>query len=229
MGDVSAVVAFLSDSIGNIAPHGHGEEPGPMPRAEDAVLALTHGMLMGELDGRVQATGDQPRRVSRDTINTPGLRGLKLCAVVSPRLGKSASQEILRPTRSGEDGQEAIFVQTWTEDGTSRAYPLDTAGFSCDNMGNGSSSGGNSEGNERRAERAGRNKGPFIMDDPRSTALDLIRQDKNYLDELWLKYWANGGSVGSAKFDAYLRGLTQPDGFDLQILRWAIDDITGEA
>ncbi|MFE4544177.1 hypothetical protein [Arthrobacter sp. NPDC056727] len=67
------------------------------------------------------------------------------------------------------------------------------------------------------------------MEDPRLTALDLIRQDKNYLDELWLNYWANGGSVGSAEFEVYLHGLTQCDSFDLQILRWAIDDTTSLA
>lgn len=64
------------------------------------------------------------------------------------------------------------------------------------------------------------------MEDPRLTALNLIRQDRKYLDELWLKYWAEGGSAGSVEFEAYLHGLTQRDGFDLQILRWAIDDVT---
>ncbi len=67
------------------------------------------------------------------------------------------------------------------------------------------------------------------MEDPRLAALDLIRQDTKYLDELWLKYWAEGGSAGSAEFDGYLHGSTQPDSFDLQILRWAIDDVTAAA
>ncbi|MFE4541026.1 hypothetical protein [Arthrobacter sp. NPDC056727] len=64
------------------------------------------------------------------------------------------------------------------------------------------------------------------MEDPRLTALNLIQQDKNYLDELWLKYWAQGGSAGSVEFEAYLHGLSQRDSYDLQILRWAIDDIS---
>ena len=68
-----------------------------------------------------------------------------------------------------------------------------------------------------------------MMQDPRFTALDLIRQDKRYLDELWLHYWANGGSAGSTEFEACLYGLTQYDSFELQILRWAIEDITGAA
>lgn len=67
------------------------------------------------------------------------------------------------------------------------------------------------------------------MEDPRLTALNLIQQDKNYLDELWLKYWANGGSAGSVEFEAYLHGLTQPDSFDLQILHWAIDEVRAAA
>ncbi|WP_259460406.1 hypothetical protein [Pseudarthrobacter phenanthrenivorans] len=67
------------------------------------------------------------------------------------------------------------------------------------------------------------------MQDPQLTALELIRQDTNYLDALWLKYWANGGSAGSSEFEAYLYGLTQHDSFDLQILRWAIEDITAAA
>jgi hypothetical protein len=68
-----------------------------------------------------------------------------------------------------------------------------------------------------------------ILEDPRLTALNFIRQDKNYLDELWLKYWAQGGSAGSVEFEAYLHGLTQRDSYDLQILRWAIDDISSAA
>lgn len=67
------------------------------------------------------------------------------------------------------------------------------------------------------------------MEDPRLTALKLIRQDKTYLDELWLKYWAQGGSAGSVEFEAYLHGLTQPDSYDLQILRWVIDDTSSAA
>ena len=67
------------------------------------------------------------------------------------------------------------------------------------------------------------------MEDPRITARNLIRQDPNYLEDLWLKYWANGGSVGLLEFDAYLNGLTERDTFELQILRWAIEDVTARA
>lgn len=67
------------------------------------------------------------------------------------------------------------------------------------------------------------------MEDPRLAALNLIGQDKNYLDDLWLKYWAQGGSAGSIEFEAYLHRLTPPDSFDLQILRWAIDEIAAAA
>lgn len=65
------------------------------------------------------------------------------------------------------------------------------------------------------------------MDDARFTALDLIRQDKDYLDALWLKYWANGGRAASVEFEAYLRGLAQGDYSDLQILLWAIGEVAG--
>lgn len=37
------------------------------------------------------------------------------------------------------------------------------------------------------------------MEDSRLTALSLIRQDKNYLDDLFLKYWAEGGSAGVSR------------------------------
>lgn len=33
------------------------------------------------------------------------------------------------------------------------------------------------------------------MEDPRLTAPNLVKQDENHRDELWLKYWANSGSA----------------------------------
>jgi hypothetical protein len=64
------------------------------------------------------------------------------------------------------------------------------------------------------------------MEDPRRTALNLIEQDNWYPQELWLKYWANGGQAEQFEFDAYLHGVYELSPLDLEILACALQEIT---
>ncbi|MGF9649505.1 hypothetical protein AAIH32_16165 [Pseudarthrobacter oxydans] len=64
------------------------------------------------------------------------------------------------------------------------------------------------------------------MDDPRLTALHLIERNECYPQELWVRYWANGGQAQQLEFDAYLHGMYQLSAFDLKILAWALEEIT---
>nr|AKG47387.1 hypothetical protein [Arthrobacter sp. 68b] len=41
------MLAFLGDSVGDIDARSHGKGRWPMPRDEDTVLALSHGVLLG--------------------------------------------------------------------------------------------------------------------------------------------------------------------------------------
>ncbi len=63
------------------------------------------------------------------------------------------------------------------------------------------------------------------MEDPRIVAQTLAQKDPGWVHDLWLKYWAHGGSAGMVEFDAYLHGLTERDPFELKILAWAIEDL----
>ncbi len=67
------------------------------------------------------------------------------------------------------------------------------------------------------------------MEDPRAAARALAQQDPGWVYDLWLKYWAHGGSADIFEFDAYLRGYTERDPFELRILAWAIEDLTATA
>lgn len=67
------------------------------------------------------------------------------------------------------------------------------------------------------------------MEDPRSVARALVQEDPGWAMDLWLKYWAHGGSVDMFEFDSYLRGLTERDPFELRILAWAIEDLAQSA
>lgn len=85
------------------------------------------------------------------------------------------------------------------------------------------------QANERRA------KGPVateeypVMQDPRLTAQLLIARDEQYLHELWLHYWANGGQAQLFEFEAYLYGMIQMCSSELQIVRWAIEEVNTQA
>lgn len=58
------------------------------------------------------------------------------------------------------------------------------------------------------------------MKDPRLVAQMMALEDPRFLEELWLRYWANGGSVGQAEFGSYLQGPDGWDPFELRILAW---------
>lgn len=64
------------------------------------------------------------------------------------------------------------------------------------------------------------------MEDPRMVALKMLQRNETTVDELWLWYWANGGTVEPLVFDAYLYGLQEPDDYDDIILGWVIEVLT---
>jgi hypothetical protein len=63
------------------------------------------------------------------------------------------------------------------------------------------------------------------MEDSRETARALIEQHAIGLEDLWVHYWANGGSVEAFEFDAYLNGAHKLDPLELKILAWAMEDL----
>jgi hypothetical protein len=54
----------------------------------------------------------------------------------------------------------------------------------------------------------------------------MATDDPNFLESLWVQYWANGGRADRFGFDAFLQGLFEPDEFDQQILTWAFESIS---
>lgn len=54
----------------------------------------------------------------------------------------------------------------------------------------------------------------------------MLLHDTEWLDELWLWYWANGGNADKFEFEALLHGLGEEDPFDEKILAWAIEDLS---
>jgi hypothetical protein len=64
------------------------------------------------------------------------------------------------------------------------------------------------------------------MKDPRLVAQTMTLQDPDCREDLWLQYWANGGKAGRFEFDAYLHILGEWDAFELEILVWAIEDLS---
>lgn len=65
----------------------------------------------------------------------------------------------------------------------------------------------------------------IIVGDPRRTARTLISQKETTLDELWVRYWANGGEAQPFEFEAYLHGMYELRAFEHEILALAIDDL----
>ena len=66
------------------------------------------------------------------------------------------------------------------------------------------------------------------MEDPRLTARNLIELDESYLQDLWVRYWANGGEAQLLEFEAYLHGMSDRDDYDLRILGWAIEEVLAQ-
>ncbi|VXB38511.1 hypothetical protein ARTHRO9AX_160019 [Arthrobacter sp. 9AX] len=69
-GDVSPMLTFPGDSIGDIAAHSHGEGRVPMPCDEDAMFSLSDSILLRQFDRRVQVLVNDMRTFSRNAINT---------------------------------------------------------------------------------------------------------------------------------------------------------------
>ena len=65
------------------------------------------------------------------------------------------------------------------------------------------------------------------MNDPRQTALEMVQQDKTSIDDLRIRYFANGGNADPVDFEAYIHCLLDADEYDPAILSWAVDDISG--
>ena len=64
-----------------------------------------------------------------------------------------------------------------------------------------------------------------MVEDPRSAALALLQERRASVDEIWLRYWANGGNTGPVEFEAYLYGLLEPAEFDPVVLSWAVQEV----
>ena len=63
------------------------------------------------------------------------------------------------------------------------------------------------------------------MDDPRKTAREYLQRGTATLDQLWARYWGNGGSAGPVEFEAYLYAAQDPPAQELEILGWALTEI----
>ncbi|AMM31611.1 hypothetical protein SA2016_0925 [Sinomonas atrocyanea] len=66
------------------------------------------------------------------------------------------------------------------------------------------------------------------MEDPRLLARRMVGQDPACINDLWLRYWANGGDVHRAEFDAHLSSSDDWEAFELKVLAWAIEDLSGQ-
>ena len=53
-------------------------------------------------------------------------------------------------------------------------------------------------------------------------APELVQQDKTSIDEIWLRYFVNGGNADPLGFEAYLHGLLDADECGALILFWAL-------
>ena len=65
------------------------------------------------------------------------------------------------------------------------------------------------------------------MEDPRVTARWLVEQHVLTLEELWVRYWANGGRAGEQELDAYVYGALEPYPLQVAIIGWALEDFVG--
>lgn len=63
------------------------------------------------------------------------------------------------------------------------------------------------------------------MENPRETALKLIQHHVITLDDLWMQYWANGGSAMEFELDAFLNGAFELCPFDNTVVAWALEDL----
>jgi hypothetical protein len=64
-----------------------------------------------------------------------------------------------------------------------------------------------------------------IVEDPRLTARSMIEQNETDVDELWLRYFANGGSALHFEFESFLYQVSEPTALDLDLLDLAIEEL----
>lgn len=64
-----------------------------------------------------------------------------------------------------------------------------------------------------------------MVDDPRLTARSMIEQDETDVDELWLRYFANGGNAQPLEFEAMLYGLCEVNALELDLLRFTLEEL----
>ncbi|MFC8523938.1 MULTISPECIES: hypothetical protein [Micrococcaceae] len=53
----------------------------------------------------------------------------------------------------------------------------------------------------------------------------MLQQNTASIEQLWLRYYANGGNADPLEFEAYIYGLLPHDDLDALILSWAIEDV----
>ena len=57
------------------------------------------------------------------------------------------------------------------------------------------------------------------------TAQSMIEHDETDVNELWLRYFANGGNALALEFESFLYGLHEPGDLDLDLLGLAVDEL----
>lgn len=56
-------------------------------------------------------------------------------------------------------------------------------------------------------------------------AYDLVENGEVSLLHLWLLYWGEGGNAGEVELEAYIHGIPLLDGFEEEILGWALEPL----
>ncbi|MCF3141103.1 hypothetical protein LRQ04_17780 [Paenarthrobacter sp. AR 02] len=70
------------------------------------------------------------------------------------------------------------------------------------------------------------NNGTAAMD-PRQSARNLLQREAITLEQLWIKYWAEGGNATPVELDAYVHDALEPHEFELTLIAWAMEGMQG--
>lgn len=63
------------------------------------------------------------------------------------------------------------------------------------------------------------------MHDPRQSARNLLNRDTISLEDLWIRYWGQGGNASPLELDAYVHEALRPQPFELDLISWAIEEL----
>ncbi|MDQ0664448.1 hypothetical protein QFZ35_002946 [Arthrobacter ulcerisalmonis] len=63
------------------------------------------------------------------------------------------------------------------------------------------------------------------MEDPRVTARAMIGHGEIDVNQLWLRYFANGGNALAFEFESFLYGVCEPTTLDLDLLGFAVEEL----